>query len=93
MVSGWRVVGGSFVSQAFVIGFFTYAVSLLTQPVQESFDASVEMVMYSLTFGTFLSLATTPIVGILIDRISVRRIFVTGILVFALGLTHTQSMP
>jgi MFS family permease len=86
MVSGWRVVGGSFVSQAFVIGFFTYAVSLLTQPVQESFDASVEMVMYSLTFGTFLSLATTPIVGILIDRISVRRIFVTGILVFALGL-------
>ena len=86
MASGWRVVGGSFVSQAFVIGFFTYAVSLLTQPVQESFDASVEMVMYSLTFGTFLSLATTPIVGILIDRISVRRIFVTGILVFALGL-------
>jgi len=86
MVSGWRVVGGSFVSQAFVIGFFTYAVSLLTQPVQESFNVSVEMVMYSLTFGTFLGLVATPITGILIDRISVRRIFVAGILVFALGL-------
>lgn len=86
MLSGWRVVAGSFVSQAFVIGFFTYSVSLLTQPVQESFNVSVEMVMYSLTFGTFLSLAATPITGILIDRISVRRIFLAGILVFALGL-------
>ena len=53
MFYGWRIVGGSFVSQAFVVGFFTYAVSLLTQPVQESFDVGVEMVMYSLTCGTF----------------------------------------
>ena len=61
MFYGWRVVGGGFLSQAFVIGFFTYAVSLLTQPVQESFDVSVEMVMYSLTFGTFIGLFAMPI--------------------------------
>ena len=59
MFYGWRIVAGSFLSQAFVIGFFTYAVSLLTQPVQESFGVSVEMVMYSLTLGTFISLFST----------------------------------
>ncbi len=56
MFYGWRIVGGGFFSQAFVVGFFTYAVSLLTQPVQESFDVGVEMVMYSLTCGTFIGL-------------------------------------
>ena len=86
MFYGWRVVGGGFLSQAFVIGFFTYAVSLLTQPVQESFDVSVEMVMYSLTFGTFIGLFAMPIAGTLLDRLSVRRIFAAGILLFALGL-------
>ena len=42
MFYGWRIVGGGFLSQAFVIGFFTYAVSLLTQPVQETFGVGVE---------------------------------------------------
>jgi MFS family permease len=86
MFYGWRIVGGGFLSQAFVVGFFTYAVSLLTQPVRESFDVSVEMVMYSLTFGTFISLFTMPIAGILLDRMSVRKLFAAGILLFALGL-------
>ena len=86
MVYGWRIVGGGFLSQAFVLGFFTYAVSLLTQPVQESFDVSVEMVMYSLTFGTFMGLLTMPVVGILLDKLSVRRLFAAGIVLFALGL-------
>ena len=86
MFYGWRVVGGSFLAQAFVVGFFTYAVSLLTQPVQDSFDVSVEMVMYSLTFGTFIGLFTMPVVGILLDKLSVRKIFAAGIVLFALGL-------
>jgi MFS family permease len=86
MFYGWRIVGGSFLSQAFVVGFFTYAVSLLTQPVQESFDVSVEMVMYSLTLGTFIGLFTMPVAGVLLDRLSVRRLFSAGILLFALGL-------
>jgi len=86
MFYGWRIVGGSFLSQAFVVGFFTYAVSFLTQPVQESFGVSVEMVMYSLTCGTFIGLFTMPLAGILLDRLSVRRVFAAGIVVFALGL-------
>ncbi len=86
MFYGWRIVGGGFLSQAFVIGFFTYAVSLLTQPVQESFGVGVEMVMYSLTCGTFIGLFTMPIVGILLDKLSVRILFAAGIVLFALGL-------
>lgn len=86
MFYGWRIVGGSFLSQAFVLGFFTYAVSLLTQPVQESFDVGVEMVMYSLTCGTFIGLVTMPIVGVMLDKLSVRILFGAGIVLFALGL-------
>lgn len=86
MSYGWRIVGGSFLSQAFVIGFFTYAVSLLTQPVQETFGVGVEMVMYSLTCGTFVGLFSMPIVGVLLDKVSVRKVFVAGIALFALGL-------
>jgi MFS family permease len=86
MSYGWRVVGGGFLSQAFVIGFFTYAVSLFTQPVQESFDVGVEIVMYSLTCGTFLGLFAMPLVGILLDKLSVRKLFAAGIALFAAGL-------
>ena len=86
MFYGWRIVGGSFLSRAFVMGFFTYAVSLLTQPVRETFDVGVEMVMYSLTCGTFVGLFTMPIVGILLDKLSVRKLFAAGIVLFALGL-------
>jgi len=86
MYYGWRIVGGGFVAQAFVIGFFTYAVSLLTLPVQDSFDVGVEMVMYSLTCGTFIGLFTMPIVGILLDKLSVRKLVAAGIVLFALGL-------
>jgi MFS family permease len=86
MFYGWRIVGGGFLSQAFVIGFFTYAVSLLTQPVQETFGVGVEEVMYSLTCGTFIGLFTMPVVGFLLDKLSVRTLFAAGIVLFALGL-------
>jgi MFS family permease len=54
--------------------------------VRESFDVGVEMVMYSLTCGTFVGLFTMPIVGVLLDKLSVRKLFCAGIVLFALGL-------
>lgn len=86
MFYGWRVVGGSFLSQAFAIGFFTYAISLITVPVQQSFDVSIEMVMYSLTFGTFVGLIAMPVAGVLLDRLPARGLFAAGLLFFSLGL-------
>ena len=95
MFYGWRIVGGSFISQALVTGLFTYSVSLLTQPVQETFGVSVEEVMYSLTLGTFLGLFTMPLAGTLIDRVSLRKVMVVGVVLFAAGLAlvaNTQTM-
>jgi MFS family permease len=83
---GWRVVGGTFTAQMFVIGFFTYAVSLLVPAVQAEFGVSLEQVMYSLTAGTIVGLLLQPIAGILVDRVSVRWIMVAGTLLYALGL-------
>lgn len=42
--------------------------------------------MYSLTLGTFAGLFTLPVVGSLLDKVSVRKLFVAGIVLFALGL-------
>lgn len=83
---GWRVVGGTFTAQMFVIGFFTYAVSLLVAPVREEFGVSLEQVMYSLMAGTIVGLFLQPVAGILVDRVSVRWLMTGGSAFYALGL-------
>jgi predicted MFS family arabinose efflux permease len=85
MFYGWRVVAGAFTAQLFVIGFFSYAVSLLIAPVKAEFGVSLEQVMYSLTGATFLGLFLQPLAGALVDRYSVRTIMSLGTLLFAAG--------
>ena len=82
----WRVVAGTFTAQMFVIGFFTYAVSLLVPQIQAEFGVSLEQVMYSLTAGTITGLFLQPVAGILVDKMSVRWIMSAGTLLYALGL-------
>ncbi len=86
MFYGWRVVAGSFTTQLFVVGFFSYAVSLLVEPVRAEFGVSLEQVMYSLTAGTITGLFLQPVAGILVDKMSVRWIMSAGTLLYALGL-------
>ncbi|RLQ23226.1 MFS transporter [Seongchinamella sediminis] len=86
MFFGWKVVAGGFTAQLFVVGFLTYAVSLLVTPVQDEFGVSLEQVMYSLTGATFLGLFMQPMAGAMIDRFSVRGIMIAGSLLYALGL-------
>lgn len=86
MFYGWRVVGGVFVAQLFVLGFFTYAASMLVAPVREEFGASLEQVMYGLTAGTFFGLFLTPLAGVMIDRYPVRWLMTGGALCFTGGL-------
>ena len=86
MFYGWRIVGSAFVAQLFVIGFFTYTISLLVPSVRAEFDVSLEQVMYGLTIGTFTGIFLMPIAGILADRVSVRWIMAFGTVMFALGL-------
>jgi MFS family permease len=95
MFYGWRVVAGAFLAQLFVVGFYTYAVSLLVEPVREEFGANLVQVMYSLTLSTFLGLFLAPLAGSLIDRVSVRWLMTAGTLVFGGGLiavSHSTSI-
>ncbi len=86
MFFGWYVVGGTFIAQLFLIGFFTYAVSLLVAPVQTEFGVGLEEVMYSLSLGTLFALIAMPVGGILIDRYSTRWVMAAGAALVSLGL-------
>ena len=86
MFYGWRVVAGAFAGMVLVNGIFTYAFTVLVDPIRNEFNASLEQVMYSLTLGTFCGLLVGPVVGILIDRYSVRYLMTLGCLIMAIGL-------
>lgn len=88
---GWYVVGGGFASQMLVIGFFTYAVSLLVNPVRAEFGVSLEQVMYAMTVGTLTGLLVTPVCGALLDRYPVRWLMSLGVVLFAGGLWWAGS--
>ncbi len=86
MYYGWRIVSGAFIAQLFVVGFVTYAISLLIEPVQQDFGVTLEQVMYSLTASTLFGLFLQPVGGILVDRYSVRWVMAAGALFYAGGL-------
>ena len=86
MFFGWYIVVGTLVAQLLLIGFFTYAVSLLIGPVQAEFGVSLEDVMYSLTMGTLVGMVAMPVGGILIDRFSARWVMTAGAIFYAVGL-------
>jgi predicted MFS family arabinose efflux permease len=86
MFYGWYVVAGGFVAQLVVVGFFTYAVSLLVVPVREEFGVSLEQVMYSLTVGTLAGFVVAPLAGAMLDRFSVRWLMSAGMFCFAAGM-------
>ncbi len=85
MFFGWRVVAGAFVGMMLANGFFTYAFTILVNPIREEFGVSLEQVMYSLTIGTLCGLVVAPVTGILIDRHSVRHLMTAGTLLTAVG--------
>jgi len=91
MFHGWRVVAGAFVGMVLANGIFTYAFTVLVDPIREEFAASLEQVMYSLTIGTFMGLVVGPVMGVLIDRYSVRHLMTLGCALAALGLYVTST--
>jgi predicted MFS family arabinose efflux permease len=86
MFFGWRVVAGAFVGMLLANGFFTYAFTILVNPIRAEFDASLEQVMYSLTLGTLGGLLFSPLIGVMIDRYSVRHLMALGGVITAAGL-------
>ncbi|MFT5484873.1 MAG: MFS family permease [Halieaceae bacterium] len=86
MFFGWYVVAGTFVSQMFVVGFFSYSASLLVPSVREEFGVTMEQVMYSLTAGTFGGMILMPVAGVMFDRYPARWIMSIGTVLLAGGL-------
>jgi predicted MFS family arabinose efflux permease len=86
MFFGWYVVGGGFLAQMLVLGFFTYSVSLLVGPVRDEFGVSLEQVMYSLSVGTLGGMVVAPLAGVMMDKYPVRWLMGAGIGIFAFGL-------
>lgn len=74
-------------------GFFTYAFTVLVDPIRAEFGGSLEQVMYSLTIGTLLGLVVSPVTGILIDRFSVRALMTIGSVFFAAGFYLMALAP
>jgi predicted MFS family arabinose efflux permease len=85
MFFGWRVVAGAFAGMMLANGFFTYAFTILVNPIRAEFGVSLEQVMYSLTIGTLAGLLVAPTTGILIDRYSVRYLMTAGAILTAAG--------
>jgi predicted MFS family arabinose efflux permease len=95
MFFGWRVVAGAFVGMLLANGLFTYAFTILVNPIRVEFGASLEQVMYSLTLGTMGGLILGPVIGSMIDRYSVRHLMTLGCLLTVAGLyavSRTQSI-
>lgn len=86
MFFGWYVVAGTFVAQMFVVGFFSYSVSLVVPFVRGEFGVSMAEVMSSLTAGTLIGMILLPVAGVMLDRYPVRWIMTAGTLLFAAGL-------
>ena len=85
MFFGWRVVAGSFFAMMVTTGFFTYTFTLFVTPLREEFGVGLEQVMYSLTLGTLMGLVISPVMGILIDKLPIRLLMMTGATVLSLG--------
>lgn len=95
MYYGWVIVGGALLSQTAMVGFFTYAFSLLVLPLQTSFDASRTEVMYTMSLSTILGLFLAPVIGFMADKYSIRWLMAAGAVIFGGGLymlSMTQTL-
>lgn len=86
MFYGWRIVSGVFIAQLFIIGFMTYSFGLFMVPLQDEFGASRAQVNLGMTAVTVAGLILSPVIGSLVDRMSIRVLMTAGAVIFAAGL-------
>lgn len=92
----WWIVTGSVVIEFFGLGFGIFALTASYPYWEHAFGWSRTAVVGSMTVVVTTVAALSPLVGWLLDRGSVRRLFVLGSLVQALGLlalSRAQSLP
>jgi MFS family permease len=84
---GWWVLAASVVIELFGLGFGIFAITTVYPYVIETFPAWPRTTVFlptTIIIGTVGLLG--PVMGVVLDRVSIRRIFVAGIVVQAIGL-------
>jgi sugar phosphate permease len=77
-------------------GTFFYGFGLLVEPLTEEFGWSRAAVSIGFSLRTEVGGIAAPLVGVLVDRVGVRRLTAVGIVIVAIGfvlLSRVQSLP
>ena len=86
MFYGWWIVASVFVAQFFMVGFFTYTFPLVAVAVKESFGATATEINMAMTVSVAAGIVLPPVVGLLVDRWSARKLMVIGALLLSSSL-------
>lgn len=83
---GWPVVGSS--AMGIGLGMSPlpfYTIGVFVAPFMTEFGWSVGQIMAALAFFSFTALFTSPLIGIITDKIGVRKMVIISIITFALS--------
>jgi len=83
---GWWLVAAGFLLQGAVTSVVSYSYGSILAPIAAEFSASRFEMMLGITACTLVSGLISPWLGIAIDRHSLRRLAVLGVLMLAAGL-------
>jgi MFS family permease len=81
---GWRQVASSFIMLA-AIAMITSSYGVIAVPLAREFEPSRMVLMLAITVVSVVSGVLAPVLGSLMDRLSLRRLMVTGALLLAAG--------
>jgi MFS family permease len=93
MFYGWHIVGVSVVAQAFAIGLTTYVFGLFQKPVAAEFGASFQQVGLGMTLFTAGGSIFSPLLGVALDRYSIRGLMAAGGGLMAVGFGLMSIAP
>ena len=88
---GWWVVVALAIMECYVLGTYAHSFTAFFNPIVDEFAWSYALVSLAFSFRGFESGITAPIVGVLADRYSARRLFLLGSVVMALGFLLLSS--
>lgn len=93
MFYGWRIVGVSVMAQAFATGLTSYTFGLFQKPVAAEFGASFQQVGLGMTLITVAGSVFAPVLGVALDRYSIRALMVAGGALMAIGFGLMSVAP
>jgi len=93
MFYGWHIVWVSVVAQAFATGLTTYVFGLFQKPLATEFGASFQQVGLGMTLFSVGSSLFSPLLGVALDRYSIRGIMAAGGGLMAVGFGLMSIAP